>query len=249
MKKIYILPSHRDTASRNMAVDRTGLEYLKTCKHTLFRYYDWTDTATTFGYTQKWQALKQQVPEPSSAIRRPTAGGIVHHENSYTYMIASSNESELCKIRANESYKIVHEWIQQALSYQKIPSEMVPCPRKCEVENTHATESEPKAEKSLPSMECFLEAQTYDLIHKETHAKIAGAAQKRTRAGILIQGSLHLSNLNTDFNHQRFTHDFLSQYCRTYQLQEEPISWPDELEDEIEKWDKTFSSEDWQQKR
>jgi lipoate-protein ligase A len=73
-------------------------------------------------------------------------------------------------LRAEESYRRAHEWLQSAFAKINV-----------------LTEIAPGCEKSTPG-QCFLGHEKYDLLWQGR--KIAGAAQRRTRAGLLIQGSL-----------------------------------------------------------
>jgi lipoate-protein ligase A len=64
----------------------------------------------------------------------------------------------------------MHEWIRWAFARMGIESELAPCCRK-EV-----------------SGQCFVGAEKFDVLWKGR--KIAGAAQRRNRCGLLIQGSV-----------------------------------------------------------
>ena len=69
-----------------------------------------------------------------------------------------------------DSYRRVHEWIQDAFQRLKIVTELSPIRRKAE------------------RGECFIGCEKFDLLWRAQ--KIAGAAQRRTRAGLMIQGSV-----------------------------------------------------------
>ncbi len=103
-------------------------------------------------------------------VRRPTGGGLVPHDADWTYSLVFPPGSEWYALKAVESYHRVHEWIQAAF-------------RNLHVE----TELAPDCRKALPG-QCFVGHEKFDVLwHGQ---KIAGAAQRRTRDGLLIQGSV-----------------------------------------------------------
>jgi lipoate-protein ligase A len=135
----------------------------------VLRFYGWIEPAATFGYFQKfaevaaWTRLRP-------LIRRPTGGGLVPHEADWTYSFAVPPGHWWFKLRAEESYRRLHEWIRDALGRVQVPTELAPC-----------------CAKTAPG-QCFAGPEKFDLLWRG--AKIAGAAQRRTREGLLIQGSV-----------------------------------------------------------
>jgi lipoate-protein ligase A len=103
-------------------------------------------------------------------VRRPTGGGIVPHDADWTYSLAFPTGHEWYELKAVQSYQRVHEWIQKSFSKLNVPTELAPC-----------------CKKSLPG-QCFVGHEKSDLLWHGK--KIAGAAQRRTRDGLLIQGSV-----------------------------------------------------------
>jgi len=94
----------------------------------------------------------------------------VPHDADWTYSLAFPPGDPWHELKAVESYRRVHEWIQKAFVRVGIPTELSPCGR-------------PEA----PG-QCFIGAEQFDLLW--CGRKIAGAAQRRTRTGLLIQGSI-----------------------------------------------------------
>ena len=118
-------------------------------------------------------------------VRRATGGGVVSHLNDWTYSLIAPAGSALAEAKATESYRSVHAAIADALALLGVPAELVPCPREsCGV----AGAGEGGAARQ-PGV-CFVRPETYDVVRGDDGRKLAGAAQKRTRAGILFQGSL-----------------------------------------------------------
>lgn len=153
----------------NMALDEALLEAMPRWRRPVLRFYGWTEPAASFGYFQKYA----EVADATSLrplVRRPTGGGLVPHARDWTYSLAFPAGHEWHSLRASASYIRVHEWIRRAFERLGVATELAPVCRK-----------------ARPG-QCFAGYEKFDLL---CHGrKIAGAAQRRTREGLLIQGSL-----------------------------------------------------------
>ena len=164
----------------NMALDEALLEAVSRLGKPVLRFYGWTELAATFGYFQKYADVERATPL-RPLIRRPTGGGIVPHDADWTYSLAFPPGHEWHLLKADESYRRVHEWIQSAFARLKITTELAPGRRLSSLDprlSTHATA-------------CFVGYEKSDLLWQER--KIAGAAQRRNKLGLLIQGSVQPS--------------------------------------------------------
>ena len=103
-------------------------------------------------------------------MRRPTGGGLVPHNADWTYSLAFPTTHEWYALTAIESYRRVHAWIQAAFARLDLVTELAP-----------------RARKTQPG-QCFIGHEQNDLLWRGR--KIAGAAQRRRRDGLLIQGSV-----------------------------------------------------------
>jgi len=159
----------------NMALDEALLEAMPRLGRPVLRFYGWTQPAASFGYFQKFAEV-ERLTLLRPLVRRPTGGGIVPHDADWTYSAAFPPAHEWYELAASESYRRIHEWIQAAFASLKIPTIVAP-----------------EARKSLPG-QCFVGFEQYDLLWKGR--KIAGAAQRRRRDGLLIQGSVQPPPLN-----------------------------------------------------
>lgn len=115
-------------------------------------------------------------------VRRITGGGIVDHRNDQTYALALPSNHPLAKCRAVEIYKVIHESIATSLSEHGFGAELQACERNCI--NRIATNGQSRASA------CFEKAEPFDVIQQVTGLKLAGAAMKRDKRGLLVQGSL-----------------------------------------------------------
>jgi len=153
----------------NMALDEALLEAMPRLQTPVLRFYGWTAPAATFGYFQKYAEV-ERATSLRPLIRRPTGGGIVPHDADWTYSLVFPPGHEWHSFKAEESYRRVHEWIQSAFARMDV-----------------ATELAPKSHRAGPG-QCFVGCEKSDLLWHDK--KIAGAAQRRNKLGLLIQGSV-----------------------------------------------------------
>lgn len=153
----------------NMALDEALLEAAPELGRPLLRSYGWTLPAASFGYFQKIAEVERLTPL-RPLVRRPTGGGIVPHDADWTYSLVIPPQHTWYALRAEESYRRMHEWIRDAFARLGVPTQLA----------TVARHSAPG--------ECFGGWERFDLLWHGR--KIAGAAQRRTRTGLLIQGSI-----------------------------------------------------------
>lgn len=156
-------------AAWNMAADESLLHSAAQLGAApILRFYAWTEPAATFGYFQKWSDVSAWTPL-RPLVRRPTGGGLVPHDRDWTYSLTVPPAHPWYELRAEESYRRMHDWIHRAFARLKISATLA---------------SQPIA----GAGQCFAGAEKFDLLLGTR--KIAGAAQRRNRHGLLIQGSV-----------------------------------------------------------
>ncbi|MGA2029209.1 MAG: lipoate--protein ligase family protein [Verrucomicrobiota bacterium] len=165
----FFFNSGKCDAAFNMAMDEALLESVSKLGKPVLRFYGWTEPAATFGYFQKFSEV-ERATLLRPLIRRPTGGGIVPHDLDWTYSFVVPPNHEWQLLKAEESYRRIHEWIQNAFAKLNVATELAPC-----------------CKKSAPG-QCFAGYEKFDLLWKGK--KIAGAAQRRNKSGLLIQGSV-----------------------------------------------------------
>lgn len=164
-----LLNSDPGAADFNMALDEALLEFASLSGKPVLRFYAWTEPAGSFGYSQKYgDVALLTLLRP--LVRRPTGGGLVPHGMDWTYSLIFPPGHWWYASRAKESYQRVHEWIRAAFARLNLTTELAPNRRK-----------------ELAG-QCFVGAEQFDVLW--SGAKIAGAAQRRNRQGLLIQGSV-----------------------------------------------------------
>ena len=157
----------------NMALDEALLEASSRLQHPVLRFYGWTAPAASFGYFQKYSSV-ERATLLRPLVRRPTGGGIVPHDADWTYSFAVPPGHEWHSLAAIDSYQRIHEWIRDAFAKLKIQTAL-------------ASDKKSAGGPDLPG-ECFTGHEKFDLLWHGK--KIAGAAQRRNKLGLLIQGSV-----------------------------------------------------------
>ncbi len=164
-----LLQSGEGVAAFNMALDEALLEDAVRIGAPVLRFYGWTEPAASFGYSQRFAEVSQAT-QLRPLVRRPTGGGLVPHPADWTYSLVFPPSHSWAELSAGDSYRRVHEWIRVAFDRLGVETELSPCCRK-----------------ELPG-QCFVGAEKHDVLWRG--GKIAGAAQRRNRSGLLIQGSV-----------------------------------------------------------
>ena len=162
------------TPALNMALDEALLESVSRLGRPVLRFYGWTEQAATFGYFQKYADV-ERATQLRPLVRRPTGGGIVPHDADWTYSLTFPSGHEWHSLRAEESYRRVHEWIQKAFAKLNVATKL-------------ASTRHPSLVTRHSSKGCFVGHEKFDLLWHGK--KIAGAAQRRNKLGLLIQGSV-----------------------------------------------------------
>jgi lipoate-protein ligase A len=217
-----------------MALDFLLLQRYPQPAEARFRHYDWRAPAFTFGLSQKIAFVRAQLPagENVDLCRRPTGGGIVDHRDDWTYGLVIPRGHSLEELRAAQSYRAVHEAIAAALRVQGVAAV------------TKQVVETPPAEAG-PAGVCFQRAEVYDVVNEASGEKIAGAAQKRNKHGLLFQGSIWRPAAGGAVDWERFHDDFASRLAGELQLEAEPAPWPELNEDEVSALTEQYASPEW----
>jgi lipoate-protein ligase A len=169
METWFFIQSGPGAPAYNMALDEALLESAPQRARPALRFYSWTQPAATFGYSQKYSQAAAMTPL-RPLVRRPTGGGLVPHDADWTYSLVFPAQHPWHRLKAAESYRRLHEWIAAAFARLGVPASLAA-----------------SCQKEMPG-QCFAGPDKSDLLWRGR--KIAGAAQRRTRAGLLIQGSV-----------------------------------------------------------
>ena len=105
-------------------------------------------------------------------VRRPTGGGLVDHARDATYTVVAPPTHSLYRLPTPECYRLLHGAVTVALQLAGIAAELAPC---CGPNDRNV---------------CFAGPVQYDVV--VAGGKVAGAAQRRLKRGLLHQGSILL---------------------------------------------------------
>jgi len=171
------LDSGSADSAQNMALDEALLEAMPRLGKPVLRFYGWTERAASFGYFQKYSEIERS--HSIAATGPPADGGrLVAHDADWTYSLLLPTCHEWYASRPRRVTCEFTRGLRSAFARLNVPTELASCCRK-----------------SRPG-QCFLV--TRSLTCSGTRQKIAGAAQRRTRSGLLIQGSVQPPALSLD---------------------------------------------------
>ncbi len=166
--QLWVDPVRRH-GPESMAVDEWLLE---TVSSPVLRVYGWEGEWASIGYFGKISEARLAFPS-ASLVRRWTGGGMVDHREDWTYSLVLPADEMLARVRGAESYRVIHEKLMQTL----------------EKEGGRCRMSE--GDSATGSASCFENPVGFDLID-QAGRKLAGAGQRRSRRGLLHQGSVSL---------------------------------------------------------
>lgn len=177
----WIDTAARDTAGQ-MAVDEVLLR--DRMVDPVLRVYRWSEPALTIGYFEdagkaRLQTASGRVP----LVRRFTGGGAVLHGEDLPYSIIIPKaicDSVFGSDRA-ASYRVIHQALVRTLEEFGV--------------SDLALATNDSTRTGAP---CFVSPVGEDLIQTRTGKKIAGAGQRRTREGMVHQGSIDLCGHEID---------------------------------------------------
>lgn len=237
---LHVLPVRTAGAAENMAVDFLLLQRYPDAITARFRHYEWRGPAFTFGFSQKIDFVREKLAAdlPIDLCRRPTGGGIVDHRNDWTYALVIPRGHALEEARATQSYRVVHACLTEALVSLGQPVELKAV---CEPPADGA-ECAPG-----PGV-CFQRAELFDVVNTRTGAKVAGAAQKRNKHGLLFQGSIEKGSVGA-VDWDEFGARFVAALARALAVEAVETPWPDFVEDEVGGLIEQYSSGDWMEYR
>ena len=175
-------------AALNMAVDEALLADTRT---PVLRFYRWRRPSLSFGYFGRYAEVADQF-DRLDIVRRWTGGGIVPHGDDLTYSVIIPTAHPFFLRSSLEVYAAVHEAIRRALETNNIAAIL-------------ADHAAPKI-----SDDCFANPVRADVL--SGGRKIAGAAHRRSRAGLLHQGSIQRNDLP-----DRFREDFARILCDRFE--------------------------------
>lgn len=246
MSVLHLLPVRTAGAPENMALDFLLLQRYPDVTPR-FRHYEWRSPAFTFGFGQKIEFVRATLPRDAhfDLCRRPTGGGMVDHRNDWTYALVLPRGHPLYDERATRSYQIIHECLAEALGSLGQPATVkTNCEPAESASASRISTERPCGKVALPSGVCFQRSELYDVVNPITGAKIAGAAQKRNKHGLLFQGSIEKSSVGV-LDWDEFFIRFTTALAKTLGTEAVETPWPELNEDEVSGLIEQYSDPQW----
>ena len=156
------------TPAGQMACDEA---LLQSCGMPVMRVYRWAAPAMTFGYAQRLAAVESlacRLP----LMRRWSGGGMVFHGSDVTLALAIPGSEAAASGSSRDIYSAIHAGLLPAIQ-KYLPNARLVLPEECRCGPV-----------------CFESPVAFDIIAGAS--KICGGALRRSKAGVLYQGSLHL---------------------------------------------------------
>lgn len=154
------------SAALNMAIDEALLEWSSL---PTIRFYGWAQPSISFGYFGRYQDVTE-FETTHDLVRRWTGGGIVFHGNDLTYSLVVPISDPVRPTVSEEIYREVHQALRDALNQFGLGADILA--------------RRPEA----GSNACFASPVMADVMIGDR--KVAGAAHRRTKTGLLHQGSI-----------------------------------------------------------
>jgi lipoyl(octanoyl) transferase len=204
------------SAAMNMAIDEALLE--RSIQPSI-RFYRWDHPALSFGYFGKYVDV-ELFADRRDIVRRWTGGGIVFHGDDLTYSIVIPARHPAFAQSSMSIYEASHRAIQSALAITGHPAELV------HVAAVHDRRNQTVIQGRCSGKACFANPVRADVLIRGR--KVAGAAQRRTRAGLLQQGSIQQVDLAKHFE-MRFAYE-LSLECGEARIDPEVLARAEQIE-------------------
>jgi lipoate-protein ligase A len=211
-------------AAMNMAIDEALLE---TAVVPTIRFYNWRSPALSFGYFGKFSDVAIYATE-RDLVRRWTGGGIVFHGDDLTYSIVIPASDPVFGESSIAIYEKIHRGLCEALAAGGQEAELASVATLCERRKSRKGDLQIAQRRTgnRRSLDTAICDRGYNCFANPVRAdvmmngrKIAGAAQRRTRRGLLQQGSIQGLAMKTELA-QKFA-QALSPNCSEFEVNEE----------------------------
>jgi lipoate-protein ligase A len=227
-KLFWTLEVFHDQSSRsaamNMAIDEAILE---STRDPLIRFYRWQIPALSFGYFGRFADVANHQKE-RDLVRRWTGGGIVFHGEDLTYSLVIPSGHLSFRQSSTWIYENIHRALCNAL--RETGQRVVVAA---------SAASDGRNDIGDAGCSCFANPVRADVMMNGR--KVAGAAQRRTRRGLLQQGSIQGVDIGNRLA-ARFA-QALSSNCHEYAIGDHLLKRASELARQ------KYATEIWMRKR
>ncbi|MDB2613708.1 hypothetical protein N9Y92_00950 [Chlamydiales bacterium] len=167
------------SAQRNMEIDADLLKEMENKPQPILHHYEWENHTITYGLLTKpehFLDLNACKKEGISLAKRPTGGGILSHFSDLAFSLIIPNGHPLVSMNTLNNYHTVNQAVIESLKPFGVQGTLLP--------------SEPTPKDNACKSFCMAKPTIYDvMVNKQ---KLGGAAQRKTRFGLLHQGSISI---------------------------------------------------------
>ncbi len=235
MRSLDLLPARSADAAENMAIDFLLLKRYPREGAARLRHYGWRRPAFTFGYSQKIAFVRERLPRDEAGsldlARRPSGGGLVDHRKDWTYALVLPRGHPLFDRPGPAIYRQAHEALAAALNAQGA--------------DVRLQREPPKS----PAGVCFERPELDDIVRADDGRKVAGAALKRAKHGVLLQGSIWRPAAGGEVRWETFEDAFAGQLAAALALDLDQPGWPAFEPEEEEALIEQYASAEWTELR
>lgn len=191
--RLWMDPVKR-TGPEAMAVDEWLLD---TADRPVLRVYGWDGDWASIGYFGKIVEA-HDLFKGVELVRRWTGGGMVDHRLDWTYSVVAPQGEPLAGWRGAESYRRLHAALAETLMAEGVVAKMS------------------VGEGETGAALCFENPVSHDLLDADGR-KLAGAGQRRSRLGLLHQGSVSRGTCDVEASTRR-AEDFAGRISKKWEV-------------------------------
>lgn len=180
--KFRAIHSERSSPECHMQTDLQMLSSLAPTSDPILHLYEWQKPAFTFGHfinPSDYLYLDACQQYNFEWAKRPTGGGIIFHLGDAAFSFLMPSSHPLFSTNTLENYQLVNRWVEKALKSLLTKSK----------EFTLLAKS-PLSPSKAQERFCMAHPTEFDILCNGV--KVGGAAQRRTKSGLLHQGSVSL---------------------------------------------------------
>jgi lipoate---protein ligase len=173
----------------NMEKDRQLLNSLATCPRTILHFYGWQGDCATYGYfidPSQFFHLDSVQKNHLHLARRPTGGGIIFHHCDLAFSVLIPAGHPGYSLNTLDNYAFINRAVIEAVrAFQGFNS------------NPQLLKNEGSALTPYSAQFCMAKPTKYDVMLNGR--KVGGGAQRRTKHGLLHQGTIALGIPTAEF--------------------------------------------------
>lgn len=180
MGKMKVLDTGAQSAEQNMRLDAELLESLDPGGPMILHFYDWEGECATYGHfvsPADFLNLEEAKKKGLNLAKRPTGGGIIFHIWDLAFSVLIPSSHPRFSENTLENYAFVNNRVLEAVSSYVD-------------EKPALIEENGAALDTFCTRFCMAQPTKYDVLLNGR--KIAGAAQRKTKNGLLHQGTISL---------------------------------------------------------